>query len=346
MSHEILGNRVLTKDVPAWHLLGRTYTNNMSAEDAVKEIGNDIVIDKVPYQIDVPEYGLWNPDDRYVLVRRPTHDDPVPRFFGDVGAQYTVLQNNQIAHLADMLIDGTDKRWKLDTAGVLHEGRTIFFCLKGDQFDIAGDDCGMYFTISDTRNGGSSIDLMVNLVRVVCSNTLTLAQKGKDKVSIRHHSDIFEETSWRVNVIAQLNNAGMSMVNSLRRLKDITISMERLDKILDTLYEKPKQPRTIELKASTMPNLMKRAETAEYAYMRAVEVQARAKDDIKNNFEYLCDGYGNTGWSAYNAITGYLDHQASKDTENGRRVMAERAMFHQPTIELRTKAYHMIVNTK
>jgi hypothetical protein len=187
---------------------------------------------------------------------------------------------------------------------------------------------------------------MVNLVRVVCSNTLTLAQKGKDKVSIRHHSDIFEETSWRVNVIAQLNNAGMSMVNSLRRLKDITISMERLDKILDTLYEKPKQPRTIELKASTMPNLMKRAETAEYAYMRAVEVQARAKDDIKNNFEYLCDGYGNTGWSAYNAITGYLDHQASKDTENGRRVMAERAMFHQPTIELRTKAYHMIVNTK
>lgn len=350
MAHEIMGNRVMVRDVPAWHAIGDVVSDLGSASNALKHIHGDdpIIIDKLPYGVQVPGYGMWMPDDRYVLVRRPTADDPTPRNFGEVGPQYTLLQNEQIATLVDMLIDGSGGKWTMDTIGILRNGETIFFTLKDkDGFEIAGDDHKMYFALTDQRNGGMAIDMMATIIRIVCANTVRFAlADNKARITIRHHSDLFKEVEWRMNIIAAAIKQGESMVKAMQKLPKIDISLDMLNKMLDELFPVPSAPATLELLSSGDPALVKRAQTAQYQYLNRIERNNRARQEIADNFVYLADGgYGYNGYSAMNALTGWIDHQSGKDTENGLRVMAERTMTAKMD-DLRTTFHGMLVNRK
>lgn len=357
MAHEVMGTisggyRYLGRHVPPWWAIdGYVIEGEISAEDALKQIDNDdpIVIDKLPYGVDVPGYGMFNPDNRFVIVRRPTHDSPNPVVFAEVGPQYEVLQNWQIAQLADMLIDGTAKtknRWTLDTIGILKEGRTIFIGMKGDNFIVAGDDHMLYFAVSDQRDGTEGIDFIATGTRIVCQNTFSFALKNNNnRITMRHHSDVFSEASWRINMIANLISAGNSMISALRTLESIVVTDKRFDTILTELFPLPRAPRTIELRASNVPELVSRGDVAAYQYENRTKQVKRAREQTKLNFENLAEKYDRTGYAAFNAITEYIDHQSSKATSNGVRVAAERTLSAEMD-KLRGKAVALIMKSK
>lgn len=345
--HELMGNRFMVRDVPAWHALGTVFTTELSATEAAQQIGADeIQISKLPYQVDVPGFGLWTPDKRYVLIRHPTHDDPTPRNFGEVGADYCVLQNMQIAQLVDILIEGTKTTktpWKLETAGILRDGETIFFALKGETYSIAGDDIGLYFGVSDQRNGGSAIDLAATPVKYVCANTLRMGlNAAKSRITIRHHQDLLAEVTWRMELITQAIASGKSMLESLKRLEKISIDENRAATILDKLFPTPKPPKSLDLSVSGVLELENRAAKAKYHHKWSKERNEKVKVEIKANYDYETEKYGKTGWAMFNAVTGWIDHQSGKNTPNGKRVMAERSLSAEMD-ELRTKAYNLIV---
>ncbi len=330
MAHNVFGNRVMVRRVPAWHALGWVVEDMPSAVEALDTIenGRPMVIDKLPIEIDVPGFGKYNPDNKYAIIRRPTYDDAVPRMFGVVNADYGVLQNVDVARLADMLIDGSKGAWTLDTIGILKYGATIFMSLRGPQFDVNGDDHGMYLGITDQRDGTSAVDFSASLTRMVCWNTVSYALgSAKERVTVRHHADILEEVTWRTEVIARLTNQGESMVNALRALNTIAMDDKKVNKILDELFPLPTAPATIELRSSNKPNLVERGETAEYQYAWRVESVKNARKEVFENYRAMSDnGYGDNGYSLYNAITGWIDHQSGKDTDHGVQVMAQRSI--------------------
>lgn len=344
MAHEILGNRFMARKVPAWHALGYVVEDLGSATHALEMIDDDIVIDKLEYGVNVPGYGMWNPDNRYVLIRRPTKDDPQPRHFGEVGEQYTVLQNMQVAQLVDILLDGTKGKWTLDTVGILRKGETIFFALKDTEgFTVAGDDMGMFVGITDQRNGGSAVDIAMTPVRYVCANTVRFGlEAAKERITIRHHADMFGEVSWRMNIIAQAVAQGNSMKEALQGLTKINLTLDAFTDLLTDLFPIPTAPATMELRTSGNTDLMKRGETAAYQHAYRVEKMKETRNDIVENFTYLAEKYGNTGWAGMNAITGWIDHQSGKDTDNGLRVMSERTLS-ESMDKLRTRAYKGIL---
>lgn len=352
MPDEIWGNRFMSRDIPAWHYKGTVFHDDPTAEEALKIIkGDRIAIDKVPAMAMVGANEFVVIPDQYALMRRPTDDDPEWRNFGIVGPRYTVLQNEQIAQIVDMMIEGTKDRgkWKLETAGILRNGETIFFALKSHEVQIAGEDVGMYFGISDQRNGGSSVDIAATPIRYVCANTLRLGlDKADSRITIRHHSDLFAETAWRVDLIAKAVSSGESMLSALRKLEKIAIDESTMAGIVDTLFPMPKMPRSIELKASGDYNLAARGETAEYQYEWRKATTEKSRAEVLENFRYLNDtneGIAYTGWSAFNSITGWIDHQSGKNTDNGKRVMAERSLSAEMD-ELRTRAYKLIIQAK
>ncbi len=354
MAHNVFGNRVMVRQVPAWHALGWVVEDMPSAVTALAEIenGDPIVIDKLPVEINVPGYGAFNPDDKFAIVRRPTKDDPTPRVFTtNVGPNYGVLQNVDLARIADMLIDETRKLpnggFTLDTIGILDYGSTVFMSLKGPQFDIAGDDCGLYFGLTDVRRGNAAVDFAATLTRYVCWNTVSYGlNSAKERVTIRHHADVLEEVTWRAEVVAMLTNAGNSMVDALRTLNSIVLTDKQANKIIDTLFPLPTQPATIELRGSGRENLVKRGETAEYQYQWRKDRIAQTRKDVYENYRAMSDnGYGDNGYSLYNAITGWIDHQSGKDTDNGVRVMAERTLSAEMN-KLRGQAITLIRKTK
>lgn len=351
MAHQIFSNRVMVADKPAWHGLGTVFNGdeNLTAVQGLTRIEGDdpVVISMLPaLGFQVPGYGMWNPENSFKLIRHPMKDDPKPVDFGDVKGDYSLLQNNQIAQLVDILLEATS--WRLETIGILNEGRDIFFSCKNGDTTIAGDDVAMFFNVSDQRNGASAIDLSVGLTRIVCWNTLQMSLKNNSgRVTLRHHRDLFLETSWRMTVIRDLVNAGESMVGALRRLEQVEISQDRAFEIVNEVFPMPKAPKSIDLKAAINHiELVNRGEKAEYKYGWQCQQVEINRNNVLENFTYNTDLSGkSTGWELYNALTGAITHQMGKETVNGRRVAAERDLSVQAS-DLRGKCYELIMATK
>ena len=78
----------------------------------------------------------------------------------------------------------------LETAGVLRNGAHYWALAKMDgEFNIAGDKVNQYLLLASSADGSLATQARLTSVRVVCNNTLQLAQqKGKANVSVRHNS--------------------------------------------------------------------------------------------------------------------------------------------------------------
>lgn len=342
MAHEIFGNRFMSRNVPAWHALGTVFTTRKSAKEALQEIDQQygkIIIDKLPYGVQVPEYGMFTPEDEFMLVRRPTIDSPKPRAFGKVSGSYTVLQNEQLAEIFDTLLDNTGM--SVETIGILHDGMTIFFTTLFDkEYTVGGDQVKMYFMLTDNRNGKEGLTLQATPVRVVCNNTLTLALSSKDNsLTLSHHSDLYLETAWRMEMITKAVKQGEGIVNALQTLTEIEVKHEKLDELLEAIFPLPKASRTLDLLGANNAVLQERGSQAQYHHEWRKQATLVTREEVKENMLYLANGNPINGWHAFNAVTGWIDHQSGKQTENGKRVMAQRSI---EQTELRTKAYNAI----
>ena len=348
MAHQIMGNRFMARQVPAWHMLGTVVDSCKTATEALAIIeGNDpVIMDLLPFQVNIPDYGVWIPDDTYNIVRRPTKDDPTPRLFGQVKDRYSLLQNSQLASIFDILTNNTS--WGMETVGLLDYGKTIFFVATDQkEHTIAGDKVGTYFTMSDCRNGKDSLELMVGAIRVVCANTLSLAKGvANSTIKIPHHSDLSLETSWRMEVITKMINAGNSMVEALQSISDIPVLEDNMINLAESLTPLRKKTRASDMITANDSRLQDRAEQAIYAMEAYNDRMLELRSTMVDNYNYLVPVYGNTGWSAYNAVTGALDHQSSKSTQKSMEVAAQRTMFDQGFQDMRDKAYEYILNTK
>jgi phage/plasmid-like protein (TIGR03299 family) len=342
MAHNIMGNRFLGSK-PAWHNIG-TIVSGVSAEAGVKLINADYGIEKLPvgaYNPATQEYIIFEGD--YMLVRQPTHDDPQPAKFGYVSENYELLQNTEIAAIVDKIIDGTS--YKLDTIGVLGNGETIFFCLENGTHSVKGEEVKLYFTITDKRDGGSSLVMLACPVRVVCWNTLSLALRtAQASVNVRHNRGMLAETNWRADVIVRLHKAGDNIITALRKLESITVTDTQAEKILSKIFPMPTKPASMELKASNDTMLIQRADQAEYHYEWRKKQAAEAKNQILTNYERLNDEYpaiAATGWSMFNAVTEYVDHQRGKS-----QMVRSRESLFGVGQDIRDKAYEYILATK
>lgn len=339
---------LLLHEENAWHRQGTVKNlEGMTATTAALEMEADkYVMSVLPSVANVPNYGEFQIESTLNIIRHPVDGDPIPRHFGTVKPGYGMLQNMDVAAMVDILLEGTQGSWRLETAGMLREGETIFFCMKGSDFEVAGDMYGLYFGVTDQRSGKNAFDLAVTPVRYVCANTVSFGlAKAKSRITLRHHPDILQEVSWRMQVIAQAVNTGESLINALRRLEKIQIDEKRLNYILDKVFAEPSRPKTIDLLASGNEALVKRAQTADYQYKHAVEKVAEAKNRIRENFEVYASGYGANAYSAMQALTTYIDHQSGKNTDNGRRVMSERSLS-DAAERTRTEYFNLLMATR
>lgn len=341
MAHEILGARFMSRNIPAWHMIGTVVTDVKSAAEglAIVDNGDPITIDMLPYSVEIPTYGTWMPDNRRAIVRRPTKDDPTPRHFGDVTDQYSLLQNSQLAELMDILIQNTS--WGIETVGHLNYGRNIFFTAKDQNVHtVSGDPMALYFSMHDNRNGKDGLELMVGATRIVCQNTCTLARNTANSlITIPHHSDLLLESTWRMEVIAKMINAGNSMIDALNTLVDIPVQEADVMELATLLLPTKNTTRAMDMIAANDSRLVDRANTAIYAMQAQNARNEKGRMAIVENFKYLG---GNNGWAAFNAVTEYIDHHSSKDTNNGRRVAAERTLFDSGVQKMRDTAYEYI----
>ena len=135
--------------------------------------------------------------------------DTDQRILGVVGSDYVPLQNSQAFKFFDPYIQAGEA--SLDTAGSLKQGQNIWILanLNRDPIEITKDDIvKKYLLLSNSHRGGIAVKVGFTPVRVVCANTLAMADRHKQSQLIRvSHSSKTVDTLEKIQEVINAANA-------------------------------------------------------------------------------------------------------------------------------------------
>ena len=175
MSH-MVETLAYSGEVP-WHGLGTKFSERLTAGEMLAAAGLDWQVVTTPVIVD------GKPVDGYQALVR----DPQRNVLKVVTTDYGIVQNEELARLAEAMSGAGVKAWEV--GGSLDEGRRVFFCGVVDESEVAGDLVRNYLTLASSHDGSLAVTAAFSPVRVVCANTLGAFledSETKPRITIRH----------------------------------------------------------------------------------------------------------------------------------------------------------------
>ena len=251
--------------------------------------------DKLVYVEGKGAYYVWRPDTKKVL--------------GPVGSSYEIVTNTQAFEVLKPLVD--QRVASIETGGVLREGADAWLLVRWDldRFGpdvqaVFGQDGGIlpYATVMANHNGRRGVMLGHTAIRIVCANTLGMAETravtdGSRWRTVLHKGDarsklveaaqeLFSGVVAKFEVIAKQYRLLMAC-----RLEDEDFSRM----ILDIVAPDPRKHPKFNPDAKLAGLVVERADTKRRELRRLWEGGSGHRGD------HSC-------WEAYNAVAECLDH--------------------------------------
>jgi phage/plasmid-like protein (TIGR03299 family) len=299
MSHEIAKTAdgrdamAYTGKTP-WHGLGQALTPDADLETWRREAGLDYEVREAEVQFTTEGGDVLRAPGNKVLYRGDTDAS-----LAVVGSRYQVVQPGDVLEFYRDLVEQFG--WRIETAGVLFDGRRVWALARApeEDFTAAGDEMQGYVLLGTSYDGSMATVASHTTVRVVCHNTLSLAVgAGGDKGDIRiPHSTAFD-AEWvqaKLGVRSDLIWKFRSNVEAMAR-RTVTKD-EAVRFILNTFY----------------------------GHHDEIEMTKR----VENRIEYLIDLWNSapgqetdaargTAWGLVNLVTYYEDHEKRARSEENR----------------------------
>lgn len=241
MAHEIFGDRFVGMRTPAWHGLGTILQEQVTAAEA-------LVIGGIDYlYYDAPS-GYLRPDGTFeasstdkAILRGPTATDPNYKLLGTASAGYTYLQNQELADGLDTIAEETG--WKFETVGALGEGETIFITMDAGTRDVRGDEYKSFVLVADGKIAGKALTIAITPIRVVCQNTLSMAESKNDvKIRITHSAQIHQEYGFWLKQLGAIYAAQERTFEALDLMTRKNITALQAKTIFEKAYVIPEAP--------------------------------------------------------------------------------------------------------
>jgi phage/plasmid-like protein (TIGR03299 family) len=321
MSHEIETlDTVGLKGQQAWHGLGVVIDDDLTAAQAAERFGLTWHVNQWRLTATGPN-GETIDVPSHVANVRPGNDADAFALLGIVGADYQVCQNRELAEFTDALAQSGQV--VIESCGSIRNGKRVWFLARGEAFTVGGtaDKVYPYVLVSNGHDGTQAIRVTPTTVRVVCSNTLHMvipsaegSRPEEAAITIRHSGKIADK-------LEQARRALAYYGQTLQRNRDLYEAMQakRID-----------QEGAIKLFADTYAAFWEVAtpeELADPATRRTaenrIERMRKASDLFLTRWfdEQSATGVGSTVWSAFNGVTGFLQHDKSaKGTTDADRV--------------------------
>lgn len=185
MAHGIMENDNMfsARGIRPWHGLGVVVQDAPNSDEAIRlaNLGWDVV-QKPTFLEDGTEIPNF-----FANVRSDTNE-----VLGMVKDKYTIAQNKEVFSFMDNIINNSKGvECKYETAGSLFNGRKVFMLVRLPETDLVGDKVENYLFLSNSHDGTSGLTAGISNVRVVCNNTLQMAEKGAQRIwKIRHCSSL------------------------------------------------------------------------------------------------------------------------------------------------------------
>jgi len=330
MSHLIMGNRFIARSKPAWHNIAKRIfgeDENITARQAMAEVAGDITFIRSPLtaEIDGQPFKL---DKQQAIFRRPTSDDPSPKFLGLVTDSW---QMPTYAELAGAL-DDLSKSYKVETAGILQDGGLAFLCFRGEDWAVKGDEMRSYFAANFSSTPGVGHKVFHSPVRVVCWNTNTMADaQATINLSIPHSADALQRIQLASKLVSQFHEMKDKSKAIFEAFADQQVSSKDVDAIIYAAFQLPALPAKLRLikqqlseteaetfKRALTPNLLMDLEKAQESFDKQCENTLRLRDTARARFEAFEPAkLRGTVWAAYNAVTEVSDWREGRNADEG-----------------------------
>jgi phage/plasmid-like protein (TIGR03299 family) len=322
MSHNLATTQgksamMYTGEVP-WHRLGTKLDEPATAREAITASGLD-------YQVElrslVTDVGTPVPQRRGV-VRSDSG-----AVLGVVGRSYVPVQNYEAFGFLDSIV--SDGGLRYHTAGALGKGERIWMLAKlPTQMRVKGSDdvVDKYLLLSNTHDGSTALRVYFTPIRVVCQNTLNVAERQAvgQGIAIMHKGDLHSKIQTAQQVLG----------------------------LAERFYDDAETK--IEILAGHSPTPVQLLEYFETLYPDPVDaVNSRAKNVRENLIRIFECGIGldmpgirDTTWAAYNAVTEWVDHhrptRSTNPTERASRRL-ESSWFGSGA-KLKARAWNLALN--
>lgn len=312
MAHEITQlDNVGLRGESAWHGLGTVIQENLSAVGAAERFKLCWPVARLPLFFQDAS-GAFQPVDSHVANVRTADADgaPIQHLLGVVGADYEICQNRELAEFTDALAQSGSVT--IESCGSIRGGKRVWFLARGDAFSIGDRDTVYpYVLVSNGHDGTQSIRVTPTTVRVVCSNTLHMVIPADEygtrpesaAIAIRHCGKIADK-------LEQAKRALAYYADTLRRNRELFEAMQ--SRQFD-------RAQTMQLFANTYAAFWEVATADELSHPDAdirrtaknrMERMQRASEAFLARLaqETTSLGIGETAWSVFNAMTGFIQH--------------------------------------
>jgi phage/plasmid-like protein (TIGR03299 family) len=299
MAHELFGDRFFGRQTePAWHNLGHVFDVELSARQALEEIGSyEVTLEPIYARIGKQRVTL----PERAIVRHPTDDAPAFECFGTVGPEYVLITPRDACALFDEHV-----AQPIETMGALKEGRVFFFSTQLPAIDVKGDEVEMYQLGVVPMDGLHVAEIIRTGVRVVCANTLRAAQMGAGEAStfrVVHDATAMERFAEWLRVSYEDSRDRVATIKEqFVALADHKVTPRELTHVIEIAYPTPKEPRNDAPKEV----LDKRLKLYQFRLDRTERYRVGAKACFKG------EGVGQdspaakgTAWGLFNAISEY-----------------------------------------
>ena len=288
MSHEV-ETMAYANQVP-WHGLGARVDQDVSIEEMLEAAGLNWRLNKLPLVAQLPDGGELPIENKFALTR-----DMDNKVMSVCSAAWTPFQPEEtIGFMRDYVEAGGAK---LETAGSLRGGRTVWGLARLDHtFSVRkGDDVNGYLLITSPMEVGRSTQIRTTTVRVVCKNTLAMAEGQSALNYSQNHLTEFDGAAAKDEV----GEAHEHLLQAEKRFKTIAkmkISIE--DAVREVI----------------VPTIMpKVAESEAYDDIMLPEAQPKTLSQIIDSINNAPGATPGTGWGVLNGVTHWGDHIAGRD---------------------------------
>lgn len=320
MAHEIRSTdkfgEVRSNGQRAWHGLGIEIPDGIGAVDGFKQIGLGWDTELEPVYMD-----RLTPDgvQRVEITTHKMHvRSDTGMQLGMVSSDYQKFDNQRAAEFADTIL-GEDAAAVLETAGSLYDGRRLFALLRlPKNIVVKGDDIVKpYLCLSWGHGGFASIQAGATGIRVVCNNTLGMADReiGQKGVRILHTGNIEQKLATARMLLGFANKQIEKVGEQMKLLASTEISGAQVKDFMNRAFNL----------AFPMPDA-KDEELSNKWLAKRDEVFAEWRQLFVNERNNGLASIRGTAWAALNTVTEWHDHVRGR-TDAGSDVRVHSNLF-------------------
>ena len=264
-----------------WHGLGTRLDGPATAAEALEAAALDWTVDMVPIYLE----GRVEIPGKKAAVRTDT--GLVMNVASD---RYTPLQNVEAFQFFDAVVGAGEAVYH--TAGSLQGGRKVWALAKlpGDVTVGGQDVLEKYVLLANSHDGSMAVTMQITAVRVVCSNTLSVALGNGKKFRALHTPGVINKAIEAREFLGLTEAYFANLMAGVTRLAETKMAEPQLDDLVFTIFGLD------ETKAITEQHVLTRhaAETVKELFHTGIG------NDVQ--------GVKGTAWAALNAVTEYVDH--------------------------------------